>query len=63
MASQGLCDTTMTERFENPDCECDTYLDNLGPCAAHEEGSEGGMCVYCDHRIACQARKRKKARK
>lgn len=50
--SQGLCETTMTERFENKDCVCPTYKGNLGPCARFEEGSNGN-CVYCDHLLSC----------
>lgn len=51
-APQGLCDTTLTERFANPDCRCDTYAGNLGPCKTFEMG-QGGRCVYCDHEAAC----------
>jgi hypothetical protein len=50
--SQGLCDATMTERFLNPMCVCDTYEGNLGPCKTWEEGSNG-RCVYCDHNRMC----------
>jgi hypothetical protein len=53
--SQGLCETTMTERFSNPDCTCPTYPGNLGPCASFEEGSNG-RCVYCDHERVCHAK-------
>ncbi len=52
--SQGLCDTTMTERHFNPWCVCPTYEGNLGPCLTWEEGSNG-RCVYCDHTIVCHA--------
>ena len=50
--SQGLCDTTMTERFANPLCKCATYPANLGPCRDFEEGANG-RCVYCDHDKIC----------
>jgi len=50
--SQGLCDTTMTERFENKDCVCPTYPANLGPCAKFEEGGNA-RCVFCDHELSC----------
>ncbi len=50
--SQGLCETTSTERFAN-DCHCFTYRDNLGPCASHEKGSNG-RCAYCDHELTCR---------
>jgi hypothetical protein len=52
MQSQGLCDTTMTERFYNPTCVCPTYQNNLGPCAKFEAGMNG-RCVYCDHEEGC----------
>lgn len=48
----GRCDTTMTMRFAVADCECDTYADNLGPCAFYSEGMTG-RCVYCDHGNDC----------
>jgi hypothetical protein len=51
MKSQGLCDTTLTERFDLP-CVCDTYPGNLGPCIRFEEGASG-RCVYCEHAAAC----------
>lgn len=50
--SQGLCETTLTERFENPNCKCKTYIGNLGPCRDFLAGSEG-RCVYCDHERSC----------
>lgn len=50
--SQGLCDTTLTERFQNKNCVCSTYEANLGPCATFEAGSTN-RCVYCDHEWAC----------
>jgi len=50
--SQGLCDTTMTERFENKDCVCNTYPGNLGPCSKFEDGSNA-RCVFCDHELSC----------
>lgn len=53
MKSQGLCETTLTERFENLDCKCATYQGNLGPCAAHEKGGND-RCVYCDHDMTCK---------
>ena len=49
---QGICDTTMTKRYENPFCHCPTYPENLGPCKDFEEGSNG-RCVYCDHKVEC----------
>ena len=52
-ASQGRCKTTLTERFEYPECRCGTYEGNLGPCKTFEEGAEIGRCVYCDHKIEC----------
>ncbi len=51
--SQGRCDTTETERFENPNCICKTYARNLGPCADHELGGNG-RCCYCDHEMTCK---------
>lgn len=50
--SQGLCETTNTERFQSDDCICITYSDNLGPCIEHMEG-HSGKCVYCDHMLSC----------
>jgi hypothetical protein len=50
---QGLCDTTMTERFANAGCCCDTYPGNLGPCKTFLEGARPGHCVYCDHEMTC----------
>ena len=50
--SQGLCDTTLTERFWPVNCECDTYPNNLGPCA-EPEIQRDGRCVYCDHKPEC----------
>jgi hypothetical protein len=50
--SQGLCETTNTERFVNPFCQCSTYAGNLGPCKSFEEG-RNGRCVYCDHTHEC----------
>lgn len=50
--SQGLCETTLTERFECPECRCGTYPDNLGPCKTFETEANG-RCVYCDHAIEC----------
>lgn len=52
--SQGLCETTSTERFANSRCVCATYPGNLGPCAGFEAGSNG-RCVYCDHENGCHA--------
>lgn len=52
--TQGRCDTTLTERFENPKCRCNTYPDNLGPCKTWEVGMNG-RCVYCDHENLCHA--------
>jgi hypothetical protein len=51
-AAQGLCETTLTERFVNPDCRCNTYAGNLGPCKTFEVG-QSGRCVYCDHEASC----------
>jgi hypothetical protein len=56
MKLQGICETTSTERFENPDCICPTYKDNLGPCNEHLSGSNG-RCVYCDHELNCNPKK------
>lgn len=52
MKRQGRCQTTQTERFENPLCRCPTYAGNLGPCSAFKAGANG-RCVYCDHTTAC----------
>ena len=49
---QGRCETTLTERFDYPDCSCGTYEGNLGPCKTYEEGASG-RCVYCEHDIEC----------
>lgn len=49
---QGLCDVTLTERFENKACCCPTYEGNLGPCQGYDLGANG-RCVYCDHSEAC----------
>lgn len=57
MKSQGLCETTLTERFEVKDCKCPTYTENLGPCVTFEEGANG-RCAYCDHEKACCDRTR-----
>lgn len=51
--SQGLCETTLTERFEYVDCKCGTYHNNLGPCKTFELGANPGHCVYCDHAREC----------
>ena len=51
--TQGRCDTTLTERFHNPECQCVTYFGNLGPCMTWNEGSEENHCVYCDHTLRC----------
>jgi hypothetical protein len=49
-----LCDTTLTPRYNNPDCDCPTYPDNLGPCnPIHFEVGANGRCVYCDHDYEC----------
>lgn len=50
--SQGLCDTTQTERFVPVACKCPTYPSNLGPCATFEVQSNA-RCVYCDHLADC----------
>ena len=50
--SQGSCGTTLTERFFNPNCICDTYPDNLGPCKTYVLGGNG-RCCYCDHKKSC----------
>lgn len=52
LGSQGRCETTLTERFENPECRCNTYEGNFGPCETFEIGANGN-CVYCDHSSAC----------
>lgn len=51
---QGRCETTLTERFANPQCRCATYPGNLGPCKTFECGA-GERCVYCDHSDECHA--------
>lgn len=53
--SQGLCDVTLTERFESPQCECPTYWGNLGSCGGYLNGANG-LCVYCDHTETCHVR-------
>lgn len=50
--AQGRCETTQTERFENPACVCPTYAGNLGPCQRFE-ASANQRCVYCDHERLC----------
>jgi hypothetical protein len=50
--AQGVCQTTSTERFYNPECKCPTYPGNLGPCAEFVAGGNG-RCVYCDHETDC----------
>ena len=50
--SQDRCEITLTERFDNPECACNTYPDNLGPCKTFKAGSNGN-CVYCDHNEEC----------
>jgi len=52
--NQGRCETTLTERFSNPFCQCNTYVGNLGPCRTFEIGTNG-RCVYCDHEPNCHA--------
>lgn len=51
--SQGLCETTLTERFEFSECVCGTYPENLGPCRTFETGADPKRCVYCDHKLGC----------
>jgi hypothetical protein len=51
--SQGICETTLTERFALPECGCGTYPENLGPCKTFEPGANPERCVYCDHKIEC----------
>jgi hypothetical protein len=53
--SQGLCETTLTERFEFSECVCGTYPDNLGPCRTFGVGVNPKRCVFCDHKIQCHA--------
>jgi hypothetical protein len=50
--SQGVCDTTLTERFEYLLCNCGTYPFNLGPCLTWTPNNEN-RCVYCDHGLEC----------
>jgi len=50
--SQGLCETTMTERFEVA-CQCGTYEGNLGACKTFLAGADPARCVYCDHKAEC----------
>lgn len=58
-ATQGLCETTLTERHEFSECVCGTYQDNLGPCRTYLPGprrlgsSLPPRCVYCDHKLQC----------
>lgn len=52
MDKMTVCETTMTPRFPRANCECDTYPENLGPCAVFEKG-DNGNCVYCDHNEEC----------
>ena len=47
----GVCDTTMTTRYET-DCDCDTYPENMGVCRTWEAGGNG-RCAYCDHEKGC----------
>lgn len=54
--SQGLCDTTQTERFDIGRCTCRTYADNLGPCMVFVAGDAAARCVYCDHVRDCHER-------
>lgn len=49
----GVCDTTMTQRFAVGECLCDTYPENLGPCAWFFDQGVAGKCPYCDHGRAC----------
>lgn len=51
--SQGRCETTLTERFEYPNCKCGTYPKNLGPCKTFLPGANPTRCAYCDHDIHC----------
>jgi hypothetical protein len=53
----GVCETTLTERFFVADCACDTYPDNLGPCAEFSPDGTNGKCPYCDHTEACHAKR------
>jgi hypothetical protein len=53
MSSQGLCETTLTERFQFDDCVCGTYEGNLGPCRTYHPGGRPNRCVYCDHKGQC----------
>jgi hypothetical protein len=48
-----LCDTTMTHRAPRTACHCDTYPDNLGPCATFQGSMKEDYCAYCDHNSAC----------
>lgn len=50
--SQGLCETTLTERFDVDGCRCVTYEGNLGPCLTWCDNGRGA-CVYCDHGLEC----------
>lgn len=52
--SQGLCETTLTERFAFDDCVCGTYPENMGPCRTFLPGLDG-RCAYCDHRLGCHS--------
>lgn len=53
-----LCDTTLTERFVNPECQCKKYDGNLGPCKTFKAGGNKSWdgpvhCAYCDHELIC----------
>lgn len=54
-----LCDTTLTPRHPRTNCGCDTYVENMGPCAvAGYLVGMNGKCVFCDHEEECHARAR-----
>ena len=54
---QGACGTTTTPRYWNPECACDTYQGNLGPCLSYDQGHDG-TCAACDHDPVCHAQVR-----
>jgi hypothetical protein len=51
-AKAQLCDTTMMERAPRTKCPCDTYPENLGPCAAFVASQREDYCA-CDHKTSC----------
>lgn len=56
VVAQGPCETTLTPRFQIPDCACGTYEENLGPCLTWWQGAAVGRCVYCEHGLDCHVK-------